>query len=235
MQKYRTSVLLTSPPTLIMLAKSAQTTPYHDLSSIKVIYSGAAPFGLESIENIMERMPGVRFGQGYGLSESALSVVQTIPTSTLGSVGRLKPTLWGKVIDVKTKQPLGPNQLGEMCFKGPLIMKGYLNNEEANKETMHDGWFHTGDIGYYTNDEEWYIADRIKELIKFKGLPVAPAEIEGVLLSHADIVDAAVIGIPDEYAGELSLGFVVKRGGAQLTEKDVIDYVASKLGHQFIY
>lgn len=222
-------MLLASPPTVIMLAKLPQTKSQRDLSSLKIIYSGGAPLGLETIKNVMKRIPDVRIRQGYGLSETALSVVQTVPTSPLGSIGRLKETVWGKVIDVETKQPLGPNRMGELCFKGPLIMKGYLNDDAATRATIRAGWIHTGDIGYYTENEEWYIADRIKELIKFKGLPVAPAEIEAVLLSHPDINDAAVIGKPDTYVGELSYGFVVKRDvKSKLTEKDVIDFVASK-------
>lgn len=228
-QKFNVNFLMISPPTMLMLGKSSDVKNYN-LSSIKAIICGAAPLGIDLINSVLKRLPGIQISQGYGLTETALSVLQSIPTvTTVGSVGRLRPNTWGKVIDVDIKETLGPNQPGELCFKGDLVMKGYLNNEKATSDAIIDGWVHSGDIGYYTEKEEWFITDRIKELIKFKGIPVAPAEIEGILLSHPDINDSAVIGIPDNMVGELSLGFVVRRIGSKITENDVIDYVASKL------
>lgn len=216
-----------SPPTMVYLGKSSDVDSY-DLSSVKSIFCGAAPLRAETIDAVLKRMPGAKIAQGYGLSETALAVLQSNgDTSTMGSVGPLRPGTWGKVVDVDTGNLLGPNQPGELCFKGDLVMPGYLNNDEANRNTILDGWIHTGDIGYYTEKEEWYVVDRIKELIKFKGLPVPPAEIEAILLTHPDVIDSAVIGVPDESAGELPLGFVVKRAGKNPTEKDIIDFVAS--------
>lgn len=224
---------MVSPPTMLMLGKSSDVNDYN-LSSVKVIICGAAPLGVDLINSVTKRIPGIQISQGYGLTETALSVLHSIPNvTTIGSVGKLRPETWGKVVDVETKRTLGPNEPGELCFKGDLVMKGYLNNEKATNDTIINGWVHSGDIGYYTEKEEWFVTDRIKELIKFKGIPVAPAEIESVLLSHPDINDSAVIGIPDNYVGELSLGFVVKRIGSTINEKDVIDYVASKFLNHF--
>lgn len=164
------------------------------------------------------------------MSEMTLSVLaQTETHEAVGSVGSLRSGMYGKVIDTETGQPLGPNQRGEMCFKGSSIMRGYINNKEATRETIDaDGWLHTGDIGYYDDNHEWFIVDRLKELIKYKGYQVPPAEIEAILLKHAEIIDAAVIGIPDEKAGELPFAFVVPRKNSKLTHKDVIEYVASE-------
>ena len=106
-------------------------------------------------------------------------------------------------------------------------MKGYIGNDAATKDAIRDGWMQTGDIGYYDEDKQFYIVDRIKELIKYKGSQSAPAEIEAILLSHPKIKDAGVIGIPDEECGELPLAYVVKQPDVNLTEKEVIDFVAS--------
>lgn len=219
---------MVAPPTLVFLGKASEVESY-DLSSVKAIFSGAAPLRSETMETVLKRLPGTKIAQGYGLSETALAVLQSNPdVATMGSVGKLRPGTWGKVVDVDTGKLLGANQSGELCFKGDLVMPGYLNNEEANRNTMRDGWLHTGDIGYYTDIEEWFVVDRIKELIKFKGLPVPPAEIEAILLTHPNVVDSAVIGVPDENAGELPLGFVVKRVGTNPTEQEIIDFVASE-------
>lgn len=109
------------------------------------------------------------------------------------------------MINPETGKILGPYEEGELCFKGKIIMKGYVGNEAATKETIDDdGWLHTGDVGYFDNDYHFYIVDRLKELIKYKGFQVAPAELEAILLSHPKVQDAAVIGKPDEASGEVS-------------------------------
>ena len=133
-------------------------------------------------------------------------------------------------MDVKTNQPLGPNEEGEICVRGPLVMKGYVGNDEATRNTIDaDGWLHTGDVGYYDEDGFFFITDRIKELIKYKGSQVAPSEIEAILLSHPEIVDAGVAGVPDEEAGELPRAFVVKREVSTLTEDQVSSFVADQV------
>lgn len=182
---------------------------------------------LHSIHFYYNRI-GVPFiRQGYGLSESTLSLlVQNDKHAKPGSVGGLKPGLWAKVIDTETGVPLGPNQRGELCFKGDCIMKGYIGDKKSTATIIKDGWLHTGDIGYFDEDFEFYIVDRIKELIKYKAFQVPPAEIEALLLTHPKIKDAAVIGKPDESAGELPLAFVVKQAGVELTADEVIKFVA---------
>lgn len=131
-----------------------------------------------------------------------------------------------QVIDENGKS-LGPNRQGELCFKGDLIMKGYLNDNEATKNAIDKtGWLHTGDIGYYDEDKQFFIVDRLKELIKYNANQVPPAEIEAILLSNSKVKDCGVIGIPDEKAGELPFAYVVKQQGVTLTEEEVVQFVA---------
>lgn len=168
--------------------------------------------------------------QGYGLSEATLSLtVQSDGHDTPGSVGTVRADTYAKVIDTETGKPLGPNQRGELCFKGDVIMKGYVGDKKATEQTIDsDGWLHTGDIGYYDEEFNFFVVDRIKELIKYKGFQVPPAEIEALLLTHPKIKDAAVIGIPDEASGELPMAFVVKHGTDNLTQKEVMDFISER-------
>lgn len=228
-QTYKPNTAFLVPPLFVFLAKSPLIDSY-DISSLVVLACGAAPLAKDIADAVRSRLNVFAIRQGYGMSEMTLSVLaQTETHDAVGSVGTLRPGMYGKVIDTETGQPLGPNQRGEMCFKGSAVMRGYINNQEATRETIDaDGWLHTGDIGYYDDNGEWFIVDRLKELIKYKGYQVPPAEIEAILLKHADIIDAAVIGIPDENAGELPFAFVVRRKNSKLSHKDVLDYVASE-------
>ncbi|XP_017143264.1 4-coumarate--CoA ligase 1 [Drosophila miranda] len=224
-EKYRVMMAFMVPPLMVFLAKHPIVDKY-DLSSLMVLLCGAAPLSRETEDQIKERI-GVPFiRQGYGLSESTLSVlVQNDDFCKPGSVGVLKVGIYAKVIDPDTGKLLGANERGELCFKGDGIMKGYVGDSKSTQTAIKDGWLHTGDIGYYDDDFEFFIVDRIKELIKYKGFQVPPAEIEALLLTHEKIKDAAVIGKPDEAAGELPLAFVVKQANVQLTENDVIQFV----------
>ncbi len=130
-------------------------------------------------------------------------------------------------MDTETGEALGPNQEGEICVRGPIVMKGYIGNEAATKETVDtDGWLHSGDVGYYDEDGFFFITDRKKELIKFKGLQVSPTELEKILLGHPDIQDAAVAPVPDEAAGELPRAYIIKRPGSAVTENDIAKFIA---------
>lgn len=127
---------------------------------------------------------------------------------------------------------LGPNTPGELCVKGPQVMKGYLKNQEATDATFYDnGWLRTGDVSYYDEEGFFYITDRMKELIKVKGFQVPPAELEEILRSHERISDAAVIGIPDDIAGEAPKACVVLKPGSTATEQEIKDFVESKVAH----
>ncbi|XP_076822751.1 putative 4-coumarate--CoA ligase 3 [Clavelina lepadiformis] len=143
--------------------------------------------------------------------------------------GLVAPLNSMKVCDLQTGKELGPNEVGELLVKGPEIMLGYYNNPVATANTLEkDGFLHTGDIGYYDEFNQFYVKDRAKELIKYKGFQVPPAEIEHVLMDHPEIADAAVIGIPDEEAGEVPMAFVVKRIES-LSASQVQSFVKDKL------
>jgi 4-coumarate--CoA ligase len=188
--------------------------------------------GKSDAEKFLEKAPNANFFQGYGLTEASPVVLMSpIGSKNFGSVGFPSPDTEAKIVrlDDPEFRGVGPNESGELLVRGPQIMQGYLNNEKATKETItDDGWLRTGDIAYYDDNQEFYITDRLKELIKVKGFQVPPAELEEVLRGHPDIIDAAVIGIPDKCSGELPRAYVVCKN-PKLTENDVQQYVAEKV------
>lgn len=168
------------------------------------------------------------------MTESTLSVIsRQNEIYKAGSIGSLNPGIYCKVVDPDTGKVCGENEAGELWFKGRVVMKGYLGNEEATREIIDsDGWLHTGDVGYYDENRHFYIVDRLKELIKYKGYQVPPAQLEDILLGHSAVLDAAVIGVPDAMCGELPRAFIVKKPKSNVTEKDLMDLVASKVSQE---
>ena len=162
------------------------------------------------------------------MTEATFAVLlMPVGVSRVGSSGKIIPGMSAYIRDLKTGKPLGPNQVGELCFKGRLITKGYYRNPEITQITYSkDGWLFTGDVGYYDDDGFFFIVDRLKELIKYKGFQVAPAELEDLLLMHPKIKEAGVVGKIDEIAGELPTAFIVKQPGADVTEKEILEYIA---------
>ena len=230
-QKYKISKANLVPPLVLFLAKHPLIDSY-DLSSLKGVISGAAPLGGDLLEQAKARTGIDVIRQGYGLTETS-PVSHTKPFSLgMEKSSSIGPPICNqkvKIIDVATKETVGPNVEGEIMMAGPNIMLGYLNHPTATKESItDDGWFHTGDIGYFDDEGYFYITDRLKELIKVKGLQVAPAELEALLQHHPKITDAAVIGIPDERQGEAPKAFVV-RDDSSLTEEDIISYVKERV------
>ncbi|KAG0245816.1 hypothetical protein B0O80DRAFT_446073 [Mortierella sp. GBAus27b] len=234
-QDYKVRSMNLVPPQVLFLVKSPLVENY-DLSSVSQLTVGAAPCSRELTEALIARFPKLSFRQAYGQSE--LSPVVTIGVYgelVYGSAGKLVPNQEVRLVDPGTGEDAAPGERGELWVRGLHVMKGYRNNAQATRETVDvDGWLHTGDVGIIDADENVYVVDRIKELIKYKGFQVAPAELEDILVSHPDILDAAVIGIEDqEQATELPLAYVVKQPtsptSASLSEKDVQDYVASKV------
>ncbi|HZD24576.1 MAG TPA: AMP-binding protein, partial [Acidimicrobiia bacterium] len=168
---------------------------------------------------------------GFGLSETSPVTHVAVPGEAKpGSIGVLVPNTEARLVNPQTGNDVGVDESGELWLRGPQVMKGYRNNPAATAASIdEEGWFHTGDIGRVDSDGHWYITDRLKELIKYKGFQVAPAELEAVLLTHASIADAAVVGVPDEEAGEIPKAFVVRQEGTSLTADEVIDHVAARV------
>ncbi|KAI0324379.1 acetyl-CoA synthetase-like protein [Cubamyces sp. BRFM 1775] len=217
-QRYRITHLYLVPPMAILMCKSPDVTKY-DLSSVYFFIVGAAPVSAELTDQLVRVLPkNCRIGQGYGMTELATIITffqldQRV--GTLGSAGVLIPGISARV--VKPDGTLaGFNELGELHLKSPSMSLGYLNNPKANEETFKDGWLHTGDEVMINEKKEVFITDRIKELVKVRGFQVAPAELEGHLLTHPDVADSCVVGIPDPYSGELPFAFVVLRPDARV-------------------
>lgn len=232
-QKHKVSILFLVPPLMVFLAKHPLVSKY-DLSSIRLIRCGAAPLSKEVQLAVQKRINLTNIKQGYGMTE--LSVVCcTMPEgmNKIGSSGCVTLGMVCKVVDLETGKALPAYKEGEICFKGPLVMKGYKNNVKATQETIDkEGWLHTGDIGYYDIQGFLYIVDRVKELIKYKGFQVAPAELEAILLTNPAIKDAAVIGIPDEEAGELPYAFIVRQPNVNISGPEIQKFVAEKVSAQ---
>ncbi|XP_053698552.1 uncharacterized protein LOC128745503 [Sabethes cyaneus] len=231
-QEYRVTMANLVPPLVIFLAKHPSVDRY-DLRSLQAILCGAAPLSKDVEEQVLKRLPQVQsIRTAYGMSESSLGVISRV-NDKAGSVGRVHKTSWVKVTHVASGKTIGPYELGEICIKGPLVMKGYYRNTEATKMAIDSaGWLHSGDIGYFDDEGDFFIVDRTKDLIKYKGSQVAPAEVEDILLSHPAIKDAAVVGLPDDDCGELPAAFVVRQDGHQLSENEVKRFIASKLSPQ---
>lgn len=207
------------PPVALALAKHPVVDKY-DLGSIEQIFSGAAPLGGDVSDAVGKRLNCMAV-QGYGMTElSPVSHTTPLDRPKSGSSGLALPNTRCRIVDPETGADLPPGKEGELWIAGPQVMQGYLNNEKATAETLTpEGWLKTGDIAYIDDEGYMYIVDRLKELIKFKGFQVAPAELEANLVTHAQITDAAVIGLPDEEAGEVPVAFVVAADPAPTVEE----------------
>jgi acyl-CoA synthetase (AMP-forming)/AMP-acid ligase II len=227
--KHRITVAHLVPPIVLALSKHPLVEKY-DLSTIRWIFSGAAPLGPELAEACSKRI-GCLVLQGYGLTETSPATHISPPDAKQnrpGSVGFLTPNTDCKIVDPATGKELGPGEDGELWMRGPQVMKGYLNQPGATAAAIdEDGFFHSGDIGHVDEEGHFFIVDRLKELIKYKGYQVAPAELEALLLTHPAVADAAVIPKADEEAGEVPKAFVVKK--ADVTESALIDFVAERV------
>ena len=228
-ERYKATILRVAPPIVFALARHPMIEKY-DLSTLTYICCGASPISEELIISCAKRL-NCEVVQAFGMTETAVSAYITPRNSNMkhpASVGPTVPNTETRIIDISTKVDLGPNEHGEVLIRGPQIMKGYWNNEEATRDTIDvDGWLHTGDVGY-VDDDYVYIVDRIKELIKYKGYQIAPVELESILLTHPNIVDAAVIPVPHEETGEIPKAFVVlkdKNGDAE----EIMQFVAKRV------
>ena len=229
MQDYEISRAYLVPPIVLALAKHPQVDNY-DLSPLKVITCGAAPLSKEITVTCSERLD-CTVNQGYGMTE--MSPVTNLDGDDeenikAGSIGPIIPNTEAMIVDVETGEPLKRNQQGEYWVRGPQRTPGYLNNPVATEESIDvDGWYHSGDIAYIDDDDRVFIVDRVKELIKYKGMQVAPAELEAVLIGNDSIIDAAVIPSLDEEAGEIPKAYVVTND--EISADQIMAFVAAKV------
>jgi acyl-CoA synthetase (AMP-forming)/AMP-acid ligase II len=234
LQDYRVTVGYMAPPIMLAMAKQPIVDTY-DLAALRVMVTAAAPLGKE-IQDICEQRLRCQVVQAWGLTETSPGVTLHPLDSDnprVGSVGVCMPSSECKVVDIATGAELEPRQQGEICARGPQVMRGYLNNPSATASMLDpDGWLHTGDIGYVDEDGYFYIVDRLKELIKYKGYQVAPAELEALLLTHPAIDDAAVIPSADEEAGEVPKAFIVLKPGSAASAEEIMAYVAERVAPQ---
>lgn len=218
-------------PTMYQMMTQAPNWEEVDLSSLRFCTSGGAPLPVPLIEKYT-REKGIRFKQGFGMTEFGPGVFALAPEDAIrkaGSIGRPNFFVDARIVDDENR-PLGPNQIGELVLKGPSICSGYFGDPEATAKMLdEEGWFHTGDLAYY--DEEWYfyIVDRKKDMFISGGENVYPVEIEKALYEHPAVHMCAVIGVPDHKWGEVGLACVVLKPGATATEEELIAFLKERL------
>jgi acyl-CoA synthetase (AMP-forming)/AMP-acid ligase II len=231
-ERHSVSRVYVVPPIALALAKHPAVAD-RDLSSVDVIMSGAAPLGAELTEQVAGRV-GCTVIQGYGLTETS-PVTHVIRPHGKNRAGTIGPPLIGtecRLVDPETGDEVAQGERGELWIRGPQVMAGYLNNPGATAATVDgEGWLHTGDIAVRDADGFYTIVDRLKELIKYKGFQVPPAELEAVLIGHPDVADAAVIGVPDDEAGELPKAFVVPASDS-VDAEGLMEFVAGQVAPQ---
>jgi acyl-CoA synthetase (AMP-forming)/AMP-acid ligase II len=229
-QRHSVTIGYLVPPIVLALAKHPLVDNY-DISTLRNILSGAAPLP-EPVATACVDRHGLMLRQGYGLTETS-PVTHANGKDVeikITSVGCAIPNTEYRVVDLGTGTDAETGQLGEVWLRGPQVMKGYLNNPEATSDMIDgDAWLHSGDIGYADTDGYLFVVDRVKELIKYKGMQVAPAELEGVIQAHAAVADVAVIPVPDLEAGEIPKAFVVLRPNAQATAEEIMAHVADQV------
>lgn len=224
-RKYRVTFFFTVPPIYLLIAKSAEVTD--QFQTLELAVSGAAPLGKDLQYAASQKLggPDCFIDQTWGLSETtgSTTIMPTGMHDDTGSVGPLMPNMLARLVDDNGRD-VEPGQPGEVLVRGPVVCKGYYENETATKESFTGDWFHTGDIAEFRNGM-FYIVDRKKELIKYKGLQVAPAELEALLLNHPDILDAAVIGVETDHGhNEVPRAYVVA-DEKKINGRDITEYV----------
>ena len=233
LMKHKVTGLYIVPPILLFM-NACTYIKKHVYDSMHHFISGAAPLSQTDIEKFYQKnqlnTDQLKVCQGYGLTETSPVVTFDLGNSKPGSIGRNVVGCEVRLVNPNTNEDISEQgQCGEIWVRGPHVMKGYLNNESATNDMIENGWLKTGDIAYYNEDSDFFITDRMKELIKVKGFQVPPAELEAILRSHPDIVEAAVIGLPDEKCGEVPKAFVVTGKGSKVTEEEIKDFIKSKV------
>lgn len=232
-QKHRATIFCGVPTLYAILINHPEISNF-DCSSVKFCISGASPLPPEVQRKFMELTKGTLV-EGYGLTESspvthANPLDPTLETVKIGSIGVIWPDTEAKIVDVeKGERSVPVGEVGELAVRGPQVMKGYWNMPEETANVLRDGWLYTGDIAKRDEDGYFYIVDRKKDLLKYKGYSVYPREIEDVLYEHQAVKLCAVVGKPDELSGEIPKAFIVLREGADATEEELIEFVRERV------
>ncbi|RZC42636.1 AMP-binding domain containing protein, partial [Asbolus verrucosus] len=227
---YKVTKLFAVPQILQFLAKSPLLDRY-DISSITDMITSTAPAGKDLEELVKTRLKNMCVRQSYGMTEVCGPITLAPKTNTkAGSTGKVLPGLQLKVCHTENGQALPSNQVGEIRIMGETVMKGYLGSDESVFD--EEGFFKSGDLGYYDEEEFFYIVSRLKDIIKYKGFQVSPVELENILMQHPAVKEAAVIGIPDERAGEVPLAFIVKHPEKNVTEDKLVRYLNERISVQ---
>ncbi|XP_076061824.1 uncharacterized protein LOC143037462 [Oratosquilla oratoria] len=229
LKEHRISVLQLVPPLLNFMAASPAVAP-EDLTSLKTVMCGAAATPAASAQILKEKAPNpIFFQEGFGMTESLCSHMTPAGGERLGWCGKVIGNVKAKVVDLTTGKALPSGMEGELCVYSPTMMTGYHNNPKATAETIdEDGWLRTGDVAIYDDQGYFQIVDRIKELIKVKGLQVSPSELEEILLQHPSVGDVGVVGLEDERCGEVPMAFVVPRAKG-VDPKDIMSFVSDRV------
>ena len=227
--RHRATLLFTVPPVLLTLVNLPRL-PQRDLSSLRYVNTGAAPLPPE-VAREFRKLTGVPIKQGYGLTETSPTTnADFYAHPELESVGPPVADTEERVVDPEDPEKvLKQGEVGELLVRGPQIMQGYWRDFELTKQVLTDGWFHTGDLARMDERGYVFIVGRTKEMIKYKGYTVAPAELEALLLEHPQVKDCAVVGVADSEAGEIPKAFVVLKPGATVAEDALIDFLRNKV------
>ncbi|XP_075521243.1 putative CoA ligase CCL7 [Primulina tabacum] len=233
-ETYKVTHLYVVPPVTVAFVKQSEIVKRYDVSCLREIGTGAAPLGKDVMEGCAKIFPQAALYQGYGMTETcgviSVESKKATTSSHSGSTGVLDPGVEAQIIDIHAMKPLPPSKTGEIQIRGLNVMQGYFKNQKATSETIDDqGWLRTGDLGYFDEEGQLFVVDRIKELIKCNGFQVAPAELEELLLSHPKIKDAAVIGLADAEAGEVPIAYVVPSFINSVAEEEVKKFVAQQV------
>ena len=229
-KKYKVT-LFPGVPTIYVAINKYASEKKVNLSSVKFCLSGGAPLPVEVAEEF-ERITGGKVREGYGLSESSPVTHANLAYGEprKGSIGLPLPDTLAKIIDVNTGEEVPIGETGELCIKGPQVMKGYWNRPEETEMALDkDGWLHTGDIAKMDEDGYFYIVDRKKDMIIAGGYNIYPREVEEVLYQHPKVQEAAVIGVPDEYRGETVKAFIVLKEGCEASAEEIIEFCKKHL------
>lgn len=228
-EKYKITLIFLSTSMVNRFLKAGYIKKY-SLLSLKFIICGGAIIKPKTQKEMRSILPHVQILQGYGMTEICGIGTLQLSTHKNGSCGTVRENVQMKVVDPENGKVIGPNNSGELWIKTEILMNGYYKNPDATKSTIdEEGWLHSGDIGYFDDDGELFIIDRLKDLIKYRGYQISPGEIESVLTTHPAVREVAVIGVSHPTDDEHPIAYVTKMPGTKVTEQELVDFVANNM------